>query len=276
MFITGYQTQDLILKPAFQRAAIEAIEALAHACAKGPALAIGGPAVQEGVLYNGYYILQGGKITATVLKHHLPNDAVFDERRVFASADVHGPYMVNGVRIGSPICEDAWHADVAETLAETGAEILLVPTGSPYHRGKPNLRLNLMVSRVVETELPLVYLNMVGGQDDQVFDGSSMVLNRGGHLALQLPQWPSSIRPRWQAKRPSRPPPFSNLAPTSPLGRRLFFYRGSHARCDLFGIKTNGVHQLRMRHGAVCIFQIETGCSDRSQRVRDLGGYRFG
>ena len=189
MFITGYQTQDLILKPAFQRAAIEAIEALAHACAKGPALAIGGPAVQEGVLYNGYYILQGGKITATLLKHHLPNDAVFDERRVFASADVHGPYMVNGVRIGSPICEDAWHADVAETLAETGAEILLVPNGSPYHRGKPNLRLNLMVSRVVETELPLVYLNMVGGQDDQVFDGSSMVLNRGGHLALQLPQF---------------------------------------------------------------------------------------
>jgi NAD+ synthase len=107
-----------------------------------------------------------------VLKHHLPNDAVFDEKRVFASADVHGPYVVKGVRIGTPICEDAWHPDVAETLAETGAEILLIPNGSPYHRGKPNLRLNLMVSRVVETGLPLVYLNMVGGQDDQVFDGS--------------------------------------------------------------------------------------------------------
>ena len=77
----------------------------------------------------------------------------------------------SGVRIGTPICEDAWHPDVAETLAETGAEILLVPNGSPYHRGKPNLRLNLMVARVVETGLPLVYLNMVGGQDDQVFDG---------------------------------------------------------------------------------------------------------
>jgi NAD+ synthase len=78
---------------------------------------------------------------------------------------------------------------VAETLAETGAEILLVPNGSPYHRGKPNLRLNLMVARVVETGLPLCYLNMVGGQDDQVFDGSSMVLNPGGKLAVQMPQF---------------------------------------------------------------------------------------
>ena len=191
MFITGYQTQDLILKPAFQTDAIRAIEALAADTATGPALAIGGPALIEGRLFNAYYILQGGKITARVLKHHLPNDAVFDEKRLFASAEVAGPFVVNGVRIGSPICEDAWHPDVAETLAETGAEILLVPNGSPYHRAKPNLRLNLMVERVVETGLPLVYLNMVGGQDDQVFDGSSMVLNRGGKLALQMPQFDS-------------------------------------------------------------------------------------
>ena len=193
MFITGYQTQDLILKPAFQQAALAAIDTLARDCADGPAIGIGGPALRDGRLYNAYHILQGGKAVACVLKHHLPNDAVFDERRLFAAGDVHGPYVVNGVRIGSPICEDAWHADVAETLAETGAEILLVPNGSPYHRGKPNLRLNLMVSRVVETGLPLVYLNMVGGQDDQVFDGSSMVLNPGGHLAVQMPQFEESV-----------------------------------------------------------------------------------
>ncbi len=193
MFITGYQPQDLILKPAFVSAAIKAIGALAVDCADGPALGIGGPARVTGRLHNAYYILQGGKITATVLKHYLPNDAVFDEKRVFSSADVSGPYVVNGVRIGTPICEDAWHPDVAETLAETGAEILLVPNGSPYHRGKPNLRLNLMVARVVETGLPLVYLNMIGGQDDQVFDGSSMVLNPGGRLMAQLPQFDAAM-----------------------------------------------------------------------------------
>ena len=189
MFVTGYQTQDLILKPAFRQAALAAIEDLARECADGPALGIGGPAVRDGRLFNAYWVLQGGRAVATVLKHHLPNDAVFDEKRVFSSADVAGPYVVNGVRIGTPICEDAWRPDVAETLQETGAEILLVPNGSPYHRGKPNLRLNLMVARVVETGLPLCYLNMVGGQDDQVFDGSSMVLNPGGQLAVQMPQF---------------------------------------------------------------------------------------
>ena len=193
MFVTGYQTGDLILKPAFQRAALDAIEALARDCADGPALGIGGPAVRDGRVFNAYWVLQGGRATATVLKHHLPNDAVFDEKRIFASADVAGPYAVNGVRIGTPICEDAWHPDVAETLQETGAEILLVPNGSPYHRGKPNLRLNLMVQRVVETGLPLCYLNMVGGQDDQVFDGSSMVLNPGGQLAVQMPQFDEAV-----------------------------------------------------------------------------------
>ncbi len=193
MFITGYQTQDLILKPAFVDAALAAIARLARDCADGPAMGIGGPARIDGRLHNAYHILQGGRVTAVVLKHHLPNDAVFDERRVFTPADVHGPYVVGPLRIGTPICEDAWHPDVAETLAETGAEILLIPNGSPYHRGKPNLRLNLMVSRVVETGLPLVYLNMVGGQDDQVFDGSSMVLNPGGQLALQLPQFDTCV-----------------------------------------------------------------------------------
>jgi NAD+ synthase len=193
MFITGYQTQDLILKPAFVRDAMAAVEALAQDCAEGPALGIGGPYFDGTALFNAYYILHGGRITARVLKHHLPNDAVFDEKRVFTSADVHGPYVVNGIRIGTPICEDSWHPDVAETLAETGAEILLIPNGSPYHRGKPNLRLNLMVARVVETGLPLVYLNMTGGQDDQVFDGCSMVLNPGGQLAVQMPQFDDCV-----------------------------------------------------------------------------------
>src|SRR6056297_1397754 len=193
MFITGYNTQDLVMKPAFHQAAIAAIARLARDCANGPAIAIGGPALEGAGLYNAYYILQGGQVTARVFKHHLPNETVFDEKRIYQSGDVTGPYTVRGLRIGSPICEDAWHEDVAETLAETGAEMLLVPNGSPHYRGKIGTRQNLMVARVIETGLPLVYLNLVGGQDDQVFDGGSFVLDPGGTLALQLPMFEEVI-----------------------------------------------------------------------------------
>ena len=192
MFITGYQTQDLILRPAFHAEAIAAITQLALDCADGPALGIGGPALHNGQLHNAYYILQSGQIL-TILKHELPNDSVFDEKRVFTPADVHGPVRIGPLRLGIPICEDAWHSEVCETLMETGAEVLFVPNGSPYHRGKPDVRTHLMVARVVETGLPLIYLNMIGGQDDQVFDGASFALNPGGELALQMPQFDANI-----------------------------------------------------------------------------------
>lgn len=193
MFVTGYQTQDLVMKPAFAADAMAAVAELAEQIVDGPALGIGGPVVKDGQLFNAYYILQDGVIAACILKHDLPNDGVFDEKRVFTSAPLQGPYRVGPLRIGSPICEDAWHPEVSETLAETGAQILLVPNGSPYHRGKLSVRSNLMVARVVETGLPLVYLNMIGGQDDQVFDGASFVLNPGGALAAQLPQFEPCI-----------------------------------------------------------------------------------
>lgn len=187
MFLVGYNPQDLVLKPAFQKAAKEQVLELARDCQDGPALAIGAPWVEDGRVFNAYLVLQNGHISATILKHHLPNEAVFDEKRVFEPGPIAGPFSVNGVRIGSPICEDAWHEDVAETLEETGAEFLLIPNGSPYFRGKHDIRLSHMVARVVETGLPLIYLNMVGGQDDQVFDGGSFALNPGGHLAAQFP-----------------------------------------------------------------------------------------
>ena len=193
MFITGYNAQDLVKKRAFQLDVMTHIEALAKDCADGPTLAIGSPWVEGTKLYNAYLILKGGKIVSQVLKHHLPNETVFDEVRVFNAGPLGGPYSVGNSRVGSPICEDAWHEDVAETLAETGAEFLLVPNGSPYYRGKFETRLNHMVSRVVETELPLIYLNMVGGQDDQVFDGASFGLNPGGALAVQLPCFDETI-----------------------------------------------------------------------------------
>ncbi|QYX56152.1 NAD+ synthase [Roseovarius sp. SCSIO 43702] len=215
MFITGYNTQDLVMKPAFHQHAIAAIGQLARDCADGPALAVGGPWLEGAELFNAYYILSGGKVVRRVLKHHLPNETVFDEERLYASAPIGGPFALDGVRIGSPICEDAWHEDVPETLAETGAEFLLVPNGSPYYRGKMDTRLNLMVSRVIETGLPLIYLNLVGGQDDQVFDGASFVLNPGGELALQMPAFEEAIAhldmlrgddDRWRADPGARAP----------------------------------------------------------------------
>lgn len=187
MFLTGYQTQDLVQRPAFLADVERVLADLAAVCAEGPALAIGVPFAGPAGLLNTYAILQGGRIGARVAKHHLPDYGVFDERRHFRPGPVHGPYGVGPLRIGSPICEDAWYPDVSETLAETGAELLLVANGSPHERGKRDLRLQHMVARVVETGLPLVYLNLVGGQDDQVFDGGSFVLNPGGGLAVQLP-----------------------------------------------------------------------------------------
>ncbi|MFQ5622667.1 MAG: NAD+ synthase [Paracoccaceae bacterium] len=193
MFISGYQTQDLVAKPAFHVAALQQIRALAETCKDGPALGIGGPLPEDGKLYNAYFILDGGRINSIARKHELPNTHVFDEVRLFARGRISGPCRVGPVLIGTPICEDAWHVEVCETLAETGAEILVVPNGSPYFRDKLDRRMNSMVSRVVETGLPLVYVNLVGGQDDQAFDGGSFVLDPGGRLALQLPVFDETI-----------------------------------------------------------------------------------
>ena len=193
MFLSGYNPQDLVLKPAFQRDVAAHLEALARDCAQGPALAIGAPAMIEGALYNVYHVLSGGRVVAQTRKHHLPNWEVFDECRVYRAGPIDGPCAVAGLRIGSPVCEDAWYPDVSETLDETGAELLLVPNGSPYDRDKMAVRHHLMVARVIETGLPLVYLNLVGGQDDQVFDGGSFVLNPGGDLALQMPMFEEAV-----------------------------------------------------------------------------------
>ncbi len=193
MFITGYNTQDLVMKPAFHQAAMAAVEELAVRCADGPAIAIGGPWVEGDGLYNAYLILKNGRIGSKALKHHLPNETVFDEVRLYDSGPLGGPYSVGNTRIGSPICEDGWHPDVAETLEETGAEFLLIPNGSPYFRNKYDVRLNHMVARVVETGLPLIYLNMVGGQDDQVFDGGTFGLNPGGELAFRMPVFDEAV-----------------------------------------------------------------------------------
>ncbi|GAA3867322.1 NAD+ synthase [Celeribacter arenosi] len=194
LFLIGYQPQDLVMKPAFVNAAMAEMENLAALTLDGPAMGVGGPYAYGDKLYNGYWILSDGRVAHVVRKHHLPNFNVFDEKRVFASGPIDGPVAVGPLRIGMPICEDAWHEDVAEAQVESGAQILLVPNGSPYFRAKFDIRLTHMVSRVTENDVPLVYLNLVGGQDDQVYDGGSFVLNRHGRVAHQLPVFAEALR----------------------------------------------------------------------------------
>lgn len=193
MFISGYQAGDLSVRPAFVRDVQSAISDLMSRTADGPALGVGGPTMIDGQFHNAWFVLSGGKIAATILKHELPRIKVFDEPRIFAPGPVNGPYPVGPMRVGMPICEDAWHPEVPETLAETGAELLVVPNGSPYYRDKFDRRISTMVARVIETGLPMVYVNTVGAQDDQMFDGGSFVLNKGGKLAVQLPLFDEAL-----------------------------------------------------------------------------------
>jgi len=194
LFLVGYPPEDLVLKPAFQRAAMAAVAELAEQTADGgPAVLIGSPWVEEGNLYNAFLLLDQGEIKGHRFKVDLPNYGVFDEKRVFTPGPPPGPLSVRGVRIGLPICEDIWTPDIVECIAETGGEILLVPNGSPYWSDKTDERQNIVVSRIRESGLPLVYLNQIGGQDELVFDGGSFVINADYSVALQMPAWEEAI-----------------------------------------------------------------------------------
>jgi NAD+ synthase len=186
---------------------------------------IGSPWVEDGKLYNACALLDGGRIAAVRFKANLPNYGVFDEKRLFARGPAAGPVTVRGIRIGVPICEDIWleesedYENIVECLAETGAEILVVPNGSPYARDKGDVRLSIAVARVTESGLPLVYLNQVGGQDELVFDGASFALNADLSVAAQLPAFAESITTlRWRAARRLR-------------RHRLGALRGDRGRC---------------------------------------------
>ena len=197
--VVGYPPEDLVLKPALVTAAMVHVEQLAAATADGgPALLVGAPLAENGRLFNAMFLLDGGRIAGITRKHDLPNYGTFDEKRVFAAGPLPGPLAFRGLRLGVPICEDMWSADVTECLAETGAELLIVPNGSPFEVGKDDRRLSLAVARVGESGLPLVYVNRVGGQDELVFDGASFILNADRSLAVQMSDWEEGVlTTRW-------------------------------------------------------------------------------
>ncbi len=193
LFLTGYPPEDLILKPAFHEDAVALLADLAKEFSGGPAILMPTPWVEEGNLYNAVALLEDGEIAATRAKVHLPNYGVFDEYRVFKAGAMPGPISFKGVRLGVMICEDMWEEDVAECLQETGAEILVVPNGSPFNVIKIDQRMNHAVGRVTETGLPLIYVNQLGGQDELVFDGASFILNADRSMPVQLAAWEEAI-----------------------------------------------------------------------------------
>ncbi len=194
LFITGYPPEDLVLKPAFQEAARARVMALAEEFDdQGPGVLLGTIWTEDGKVYNAVVLIEKGGVAAVRYKVDLPNYGVFDEKRVFATGPLPGPIPFRGLKIGVPICEDIWTDEVTECLAECGADILIVPNGSPFDWKKRDVRLNVTVARVTETELPLVYVNQVGGQDELVFDGGSFVLDADRSIPVQLPEWRETV-----------------------------------------------------------------------------------
>jgi NAD+ synthase len=194
LYLTGYPIEDLVLKPAFQKAAREACEALAHDTQDGgPAMLVGLPWAEGPFVYNAMALLDHGRIEAIRFKANLPNYGVFDEKRVFAPGYLPDPIEFRGLPIGVPVCEDIWSEEVCGTLAKKGAKLLIVPNGSPYWIDKQDQRYLVATARVHETGLPLAYVNQVGGQDELVFDGASFVLDQEGKLVLQMPAWEEAL-----------------------------------------------------------------------------------
>jgi NAD+ synthase len=195
LFISGYPPEDLILKPAFMAACMAAAEDLAKDTADGgPAIIIGVPIARGGKRFNGVMVLDEGRVIAERHKVDLPNYGEFDEKRVFHAGEMPGPVMIRGVRVGIPVCEDIWgELGVCETLAESGAEILLVPNGSPYFREKQDVRQQVAIRQVIESGLPLLYANQICGQDELVFDGASFAINADRSLAFQMSQFEEQV-----------------------------------------------------------------------------------
>ncbi|QPC87970.1 NAD+ synthase [Mesorhizobium sp. NBSH29] len=196
LFLCGYPPEDLVLKPAFLKACERAAEQFAKETADGgPGFILGTPLKRKSGTHNAVIIADGGKIIGERFKIDLPNYGEFDEKRVFQPGpDMPGPVNFRGVRLGIPICEDIWgELGVCETLAESGAEMLLVPNGSPYYRGKVDVRHQVAIRQVIETGLPLLFANQLGGQDELVFDGASFAIATDKSLAFQMSQFEETV-----------------------------------------------------------------------------------
>ena len=201
LVLAGYPPEDLVLRPAFLEAAARVLAELELESAKGePGLAVTLPWSEGGRVYNAVALVADGR-TELRFKRELPNYGVFDEKRVFMPGPLPQPVTFRGTRLGLPICEDVWLPEVPIHLAQAGAEILLVPNGSPFEADKFDQRFELMRRRFAETERPIVYVNQVGGQDELVFDGGSFAISGDGSLGQLLPFWREALTvTRWSCR----------------------------------------------------------------------------
>lgn len=189
--LVGYPPEDLLLRQSFYAKSHLALQALAEelAACKDLHVIVGHPLEQDGVRYNAASVLLNGEIILTYRKHALPNYTVFDEKRYFSSADDSCTFTLKGVCFGINICEDTWYDHAPARARAAGAEVLLVLNASPYHMQKQDLRQDVMRFNVTGQGMSLVYANLVGAQDELVFDGGSFVMNASGIITNQLPHF---------------------------------------------------------------------------------------
>jgi NAD+ synthase len=193
LVLVGYPPEDLVLRPAFVQAAAAALRELQHeTAAGGPGLVVTLPWAQDGHVFNAVALVAEGRVELR-FKRELPNYGVFDEKRVFTPGPLPHPVDFRGARLGLPVCEDVWYPECAAHLAAAGAQLLLVPNGSPFEVEKFHQRLELARQRVTESGLALAYVNQIGGQDELVFDGGSFVMNADGTLTHVLPRWREAL-----------------------------------------------------------------------------------
>jgi NAD+ synthase (glutamine-hydrolysing) len=193
MSICGYPAEDLVLRRDFTTACEAALQQLASDVPPELAVIVGYPERANGNLFNAAALLRGGRVETIYRKHHLPNHSVFDEQRVFDSGDAACVFSCGGLKFGINICGDIWEPGPAMRAMAAGADWLLVPNASPFHLNKERERFAVARSRLVEAGLPIVYANVVGGQDELVFDGASFVMNGDSEVVAQCPAWQEGL-----------------------------------------------------------------------------------
>lgn len=191
--LVGYPPEDLILMPAFTRKAMSVVNSIAAQTKQGPGLIIGMPWEEEGGIYNSAVLIEQGNILHVQHKISLPTYGIFDEKRIFCAGASPKVIAWRNKKLGLLVCEDIWSSAPAESLKRNGADALIVINASPFETGKFEQRLRVTRQAVAATGLPLVYVNMTGGQDDIVFDGGSFVLSAEGEVQALLPEFTEQL-----------------------------------------------------------------------------------